>query len=59
MIDRNEKGLFDCAKYELDMKGRLRWLPHNLIAHPLMVILPRSWGEKLHDLTLPKEPPRD
>lgn len=57
MIDRNEIGLLDCLKREIDLKGRLRWLPHNLIAHPLMTVLPRSWGEKLHDFTLPQEPP--
>lgn len=42
--------------YELDIWSRLRWLPHNLIAHPMMVILPRTWGQQFHDFTLPEEP---
>jgi len=57
MIDRNEVGLLDCLKHELDIPARIRWLPHNLIAHPLMAILPRSWGERLHNITLPEDAP--
>ena len=59
MIDRNDRGLRECLWYELDLKDRLRWLPHNLVAHPLMAILPRSWGEKLHNITLPKDLPNE
>lgn len=55
MIDRNDRGLRECFWYELDIRARLRWLPHNLVAHPLMAILPRSWGQRIHDITLPKE----
>lgn len=55
MIDRNDRGLLECLQYELDLQERLRWLSHNLIAHPLMVVLPRTWGQRLHDVTLPKE----
>lgn len=33
---------------------RLRWAPHNLIAHPLMVFLPTAWGDWLHNVTVPK-----
>jgi len=36
------------------MKERLLWLPHNLIAHPLMVILPLQWGNWIHNKTIPK-----
>ena len=36
------------------MKERLLWLPHNLIAHPLMVILPIKWGNWIHNKTIPK-----
>ncbi len=24
---------------------------HNAVAHPLMVVLPRQWGDALHDWT--------
>lgn len=54
MIDRNDIGLRDLLKHEIDMPHRMIWLPHNLIAHPLMTILPRSWGDKLHNFTTPK-----
>lgn len=27
---------------------------HNLIAHPLMVLLPRRWGDAFHDWTADK-----
>lgn len=54
MIDRNEKGLVDCIKYELDLSERVRWLAHNLIAHPLMTVLPLSYGNRLHNATIPK-----
>ena len=37
------------------MIKRLMWLPHNLIAHPLMVFLPDSWGQWLHDWTIPNQ----
>jgi len=59
MIQRNERTPLECIKYELDLRGRIRWLPHNLIAHPLMAILPLTWGQRIHDLTLPKEPPNE
>lgn len=36
------------------LKKRILWLPHNLIAHPLMAILPRKIGNKIHDITIPK-----
>ena len=38
----------------MSLKERLLWLPHNLIAHPLMVFLPYSWGVWIHDATIPK-----
>lgn len=38
-------------RYELDINGRLRFAFHNMIAHPLMVILPRTWGDWFHDKT--------
>ena len=38
-----------------ELKQRLRWLPHNLIAHPLMVFLPTKWGDWLHEVTVPSE----
>lgn len=41
--------------FELDFPERLWWIPHNLIAHPLMAILPRTWGMKVHDWTIPRE----
>jgi len=59
LIDRNDRGLRECFWYELDLTARLKWLPHNLIAHPLMAILPLTWGQRIHDLTLPKEPPNE
>lgn len=40
------------------LKERLIWLPHNLIAHPLMVILPTRWGNWMHDKTIPTCPSR-
>jgi len=52
-------GFSECLWYELELKDRLRWLPHNLIAHQLMAILPRSWGERLRNITLSKEPPNE
>lgn len=30
---------------------RFWFVIHNLIAHPLMVVLPRAWGNALHDWT--------
>jgi len=56
MIQRNDRSPLESLMYELDLRGRIRWLPHNLIAHPLMAVLPRSWGNKIHELTLPKGP---
>lgn len=37
---------------------RLRWAPHNLIAHPAMELIylitgNRGWGDWLHDATIP------
>jgi len=47
----------------MSFKERMLWLPHNLIAHPLMVIMPRKWGVWIHNKTIPtasslKEEPR-
>ena len=38
----------------MDPIGRLRWILHNIVAHPLMVLLP-PLGEWLHDLTAPED----
>lgn len=35
------------------MRSRLRFIIHNLIAHPLLVLCP-PLGERLHDLTSPE-----
>jgi hypothetical protein len=35
------------------MRARLRFIVHNLVAHPLLVLWPRA-GERLHDLTAPR-----
>mgnify|MGYP001600114172 CR=1 FL=1 len=32
-------------------RARFWRLVHNLIAHPLMEILPEQWGDRLHDWT--------
>ena len=47
----------------MSFKERLLWLPHNLFVHPLMVFLPKTWGNWLHNNTIPmasslKEEPR-
>lgn len=39
---------------EVDLPDRLSWAFHNAVIHPLMVVLPRSWGEWLHEKTVPK-----
>ena len=36
------------------LRERLLWLPHNLFAHPLMILLPKSWGDWVHDKTIPR-----
>lgn len=41
--------------YELDLRERLRWAFHNLVAHPMSVFLPRTWGEWLHEVTTPAQ----
>ena len=38
----------------MSIKKRILWMPHNIIAHPLMVFLPEKWGIWLHDITIPK-----
>ena len=38
----------------MTLKERLLWLPHNLIAHPMMVFLPIKYGNWLHNITIPK-----
>jgi hypothetical protein len=41
-----------------DRLGYFKWSIHNLLAHPLMEILHliglSSWGDKLHDFTIPE-----
>jgi hypothetical protein len=37
--------------YEIDLRARLAWALHNGVAHPLMVVLPRSLGNAVHDAT--------
>jgi len=32
-------------------KSRWLWAFHNLVAHPLMVILPERYGTNIHDTT--------
>ena len=39
----------------MNLKQRILWLPHNLIAHPLMVFLPSKIGVWLHDITIPND----
>jgi len=34
------------------MKDRLGNFVHNCIAHPLMFILPKKWGDSFHDWTI-------
>lgn len=41
--------------FELDLVGRFAWALHNLVAHPLMVFLPRTWGDWVHNVTTPAE----
>jgi len=41
-----------------NIKERILWLPHNLIAHPLMAVLPIRWGNWIHDKTIPPDFPR-
>ena len=36
------------------IKERVLWIPHNIIAHPLMAILPKKYGNKIHNITIPK-----
>lgn len=40
---------------------RLWLIIHHCVAHPLMVVLPRAWGDALHDWTatyaFPEEAP--
>ena len=40
-----------------DRLGYFKWSVHNLIAHPLMELLHlaglSSWGDKIHDFTIP------
>lgn len=45
--------LIDRFFYELDIGERIRWSLHNGVAHPLMLVLPRSAGKWLHDVTVP------
>jgi hypothetical protein len=49
--------LWDRIRYEIDLRERLRWAPHNCF-HPLLVFLPRSLGDFIHDLTVPRDVPR-
>lgn len=39
----------------MSIKERLLWLPHNLIAHPIMVFVPHKWGNWIHNITIPKD----
>lgn len=36
------------------MKRRLWRFVHNVVAHPLMEVLPDRWGDALHDWTATK-----
>ena len=36
------------------IKERVLWAPHNVLAHPLMIILPRGLGNWVHNKTIPK-----
>lgn len=45
------------------LKERILWMPHNIIAHPLMAVLPTRMGNIIHNATIPtmakkKELPR-
>lgn len=37
----------------MNIKKRFLWSIHNLIAHPMLVLLPQKWGSWLHDITIP------
>ena len=37
----------------MSLYERILWLPHNAIAHPLMVVLPYAWGVWIHNKTIP------
>lgn len=37
------------------MAERLKWIIHNVVAHPLLVVCP-PLGWRLHDATAPPEP---
>jgi hypothetical protein len=36
------------------MTKRLWMFVHNVVAHPLMEVLPRRWGDAFHDWTAKK-----
>jgi len=38
----------------MSLKERVLWFPHNFFAHPLMAVLPESWGTWIHNITIPK-----
>jgi hypothetical protein len=40
------------------MRKRVWRVIHNVIAHPLMEVLPASWGDRFHDWTASKAFPQ-
>jgi len=50
-----EQGINEEKSEKVSSKERLLWLPHNILAHPLMIFLPQSWGIWVHNKTIPRK----